>query len=413
LTAHFFDCYSLVRAASTFNSVRNTSIAVIVTALLYLFLPWFTPPLGQRTPIYIFVLLMLAGIALWRVAYSLLLAQPWFFQKALVVGAGLAGQTLAQAVVKAGPHDANPYRGTGYNLVGFIDDNPEYRNRTIAGLPVLGGRENLVDLVQRLQVDEIIVAITYRHGIAAELLDALVHCRELGYRIITMSTLYQRLLNRVPVLHVGYDLHMITPMDETASARLYLMLRQLLDYITAISILLLLALITPIIWLVNRYTSPGPLFYRQARVGKGGKLFQCIKFRSMVPDAEYATGAIWAEEDDPRITPMGRWLRRTRLDELPQVLNILKGEMSLIGPRPERPEFVEQLAQTIPFYRTRHAVKPGITGWAQVLYRYGNSNDDARVKLEFDLYYVLNRSLWLDINIIFKTVATVFQMKGR
>jgi lipopolysaccharide/colanic/teichoic acid biosynthesis glycosyltransferase len=172
-------------------------------------------------------------------------------------------------------------------------------------------------------------------------------------------------------------------------------------------------LMIPFVWLMHRFSSPGPLFYRQERVGKCGKVFTLIKFRSMVANAEHETGPVWAAHSDKRITGFGRFLRRTRLDEVPQFWNVLKGEMSLIGPRPERPAFVSRLSQDIPFYRARHAVKPGITGWAQVKYRYCASTDEVRVKLQYDLYYIKYQGPRLDLNCLLQTLRVIISSRGR
>ena len=175
--------------------------------------------------------------------------------------------------------------------------------------------------------------------------------------------------------------------------------------------LLLLALPMAAIALWIRADSPGPALYRQERVGRGGRIFRIRKFRTMAADAD-RRGPPLTIGADPRITRAGAWLRRTRLDELPQVVNILRGEMSLVGPRPERPEFVEQLAATLPFYRARHSVRPGLTGWAQVQYHYGRTAEDARIKLEYDLYYVRHMAPLLDMQILFRTIAIALQMQG-
>ena len=175
--------------------------------------------------------------------------------------------------------------------------------------------------------------------------------------------------------------------------------------------LLILAPFLPFIALAIRLDSRGPIFYQQVRVGLGGRSFIVHKFRSMIPDAE-RDGAQWSQESDPRVTRVGRWLRKTRLDETPQLWNLLNGTMSLIGPRPERPEFVDDLAQLLPYYRIRHSIKPGITGWAQVCYRYDNSVDDAKRKLEYDLYYIKRRGPVLDILIFLRTIRVVLQMQG-
>jgi lipopolysaccharide/colanic/teichoic acid biosynthesis glycosyltransferase len=195
---------------------------------------------------------------------------------------------------------------------------------------------------------------------------------------------------------------------------LYVAAKYCLDMALALVGLLFLGVVVlPLVAIANALTSPGPIFYRQERLGKGGRPFTLIKLRSMVRDAERCSGVVWCGKDDPRITPVGRFLRKTRLDELPQLLNVLRGEMSIVGPRPERPHFVGQLAHTFPLYRARHAVKPGITGWAQVHYEYGDSVEDARIKLEYDLYYVKHASLYLDLLTLLHTVRIVLGAKGQ
>jgi exopolysaccharide biosynthesis polyprenyl glycosylphosphotransferase len=409
--ATFLDCYDLARAASTTNSVSTCATAALVTVLVYTLIPWLTPPLHSRSLIFGFAGLALGGVVSWRVFYARVFVQPWFKQRALVVGAGRSGRHLA-AELRRAPQDANPYRGTGYRLIGFIDDNNEYHGVTVEGVPVLGGSGDLVSLAQDLEIDEVIVAITHRHAIADALFAELLRCRELGLRVTTMSALYERLLGRVPVEHVGRDLHMVLPMEETAAERLYHGLKRLVDLGFAVAGLMAMAWLVPLVALVNALTSPGPLFYRQTRVGKGGRHFQVFKFRTMYPDAEKGIGAVWACLNDERATLAGRLLRRSRLDELPQVLNVLRGEMSVIGPRPERPEFVEQLAEQIPFYRLRHSVRPGITGWAQMRFRYGSSVEDAKVKLEYDLYYIKHAGPSLDANILLRTLPVMLRMEG-
>jgi len=217
----------------------------------------------------------------------------------------------------------------------------------------------------------------------------------------------------VPVEHAGRNLHVVLPVSPPAGQRLYVAAWRGLEIALSVAGCAGMLCLAPLVWLANALTSRGPLFYRQERVGKGGRPFEVIKFRSMVPDAEQACGAVWSCEGDARITPVGRFLRRTRLDEVPQFWNVLRGEMSLIGPRPERPGFVEELAASIPFYRVRHAVKPGITGWAQVRYAYGASVADALIKLQYDLYYIKHQGPYLDLSILIKSVQVVLGMRGR
>ena len=268
-------------------------------------------------------------------------------------------------------------------------------------------------MAQSLEVDEIILAFSENGVLKQPGFDSLLRCRELGLRIVTLAALYERLFARIPVDYVGSEnLPTVIPMDESAGDRLYRIAKRGIDIIAAVVGLLVVGLISPIIAVANRVTSPGPLFYRQERVGQGGRIFNILKFRTMVPDAEKITGAVWADERDPRITWMGRILRPTRLDELPQFINVLLGEMSLIGPRPERPEIIENLTQLLPFYRARHAVRPGITGWAQVEYRYGNCVEDSKTKLEYDLYYVKHAGPLLDLRILLQTIPIMLQGAG-
>lgn len=410
--ALFFNCYDLARSASVLISVRSIVLAAGITIVIYTFIPYLTPPLTSRGLIFYFALMMIASLAIWRVIYARVFVQPWFQQRALVVGAGNAGQTLANAIQTAGAKNANPYQGTGYQLVGFIDDNPLLRGHEIEGITVLGDQESLVQIAKQQHIDEIILAITHRHNIADELFDALLRCREMGLRVVTMAIVFERLTGRVPIDHVGRDLEMVVPTHDNAGERAYLLIKRGIDILAALAGLMVMGLVAPAVWLINQRTSPGPLMYRQRRVGQGGRIFEIYKFRSMRPDAEKGTGAVWARKNDDRITPAGRFLRKTRLDELPQCLNILKGDMSLIGPRPERPEFVNALSLILPFYRARHAVKPGLTGWAQVRYGYGSTKEDAHTKLEYDLYYVKHASLLLDIMIILQTAPVMLLAKG-
>ena len=278
---------------------------------------------------------------------------------------------------------------------------------------MLGNRHDLRRLVQEHRVDLLVLSITNLDAIHGELFQALLDCREQGVRLEPMASVYERMTGRVPVEHAGRNLHVILPLSDSPGRRVLWAVKRLLDLLAGVVGMLVMGLILPWLALANTLWSRGPLFYRQTRVGRGGQHFDLVKFRSMVPDAEAACGAVWAQEHDSRVTPVGRFLRRTRLDELPQVWNVLKGEMSLVGPRPERPEFVADLVERVPFYQARHAVRPGITGWAQVRYRYGASVEDALVKLQYDLYYIKNQSLYLEVSILAKTAAVMLGLRGR
>lgn len=414
LVGFFLRIYELPRAASPVHSLWAAGGAVLVTAAIYLLVPYITPGLPQRRlELALFALLAVGGIALWRVAYATILAQPQFQQTALVIGAGENGRTLAHAVAELSGRAGNPIRGTGYILLGYVDDDPNKQGTRINGAPVLGDRHQLVDLVQRFQPDLLIVAITGAYRIHNALFRAILDCRAMGVSVTTMAALFERMTGRVPVEHVGQDLSIVMPISRSPTHRLYRSAKRGIDILASVAGLLAVALLIPPIWLANRMTAPGDLFFRQTRVGRHGETFQIIKFRSMIMDAEKLTGAVWASETDPRITPVGRFLRKTRIDELPQFWNVFRGEMSLIGPRPERPEFVDELSHTIPYYGVRHAVRPGISGWAQVKYRYGASAEDSLRKLEYDLYYIKHEGFFLDFVIALKTVQTMLGFKGR
>jgi exopolysaccharide biosynthesis polyprenyl glycosylphosphotransferase len=409
-----FNVYDLARAASALHSVWATGGAALLSSVLYTLVPYVTPALpGRRSGMLLFPFLAVAGAAAWRIAYAKVLVQPGFHQTALVVGAGWAGQVLARAIAESSGAPGNPYRGTGYQVLGFIDDNLMLQGRLIEGIRVVGTRYDLVLLARLLRPDELIVAITDMHQVHPDLFQAILECSQMGIHVTTMTELYERLTGRVPVEHAGRNLHVILPTDQPAAHRVYMALWRLAEIAAGVLGCAFTGLAIPLVWLADRIASPGDLFYHQERVGKGGKTFYITKFRSMVMDAEKGSGAVWARQEDSRVTPVGRFLRKTRLDEVPQFWNVLKGEMGLIGPRPERPEFVRQLVAQIPFYGVRHAVKPGITGWAQVMYRYGSSVEDALVKLQHDLYYIKHQGPYLDFAILIRTVRSVLRMEGR
>lgn len=407
-------CYDLICAGSLWRSLSRTASAVILSWIAYLFIPYITPELpSSRLGVVFFPLLSLLFIGLWRVVYATVFVRPNFQQRAIVVGAGWAGATLAQTLREIAGGNGRRDEAVGYCILGFTDDDPLKQGQSVEGLQVLGTGDDLLRLAHQLRPHEIVVAITHLETMRPDLFDAIQECRELGISITTMPALYTRLTGRVPIEHAGRTLDVALPLDESTASRFYPVVRRLADIGVGILGCCALALIAPLIWLANRVSAPGPLFFGQERVGRGGRTFEVLKFRSMVVDAEKFSGAVWAEENDPRITPVGRILRLTRLDEFPQFINVLRGQMSLIGPRPERPHFVAQLAQEIPFYRARHAVKPGLTGWAQVRYRYGASVEDSLIKLQYDLFYIKNQSILLDLEIVLKTIGVVLGFKGR
>ena len=400
------------------DNLPHTLVAALQSSLitggLYLLIPFVTPSFPTRRSEAAGFLLMLGIVVpIWRFVFARTFAHPGFSRRALAIGAGWAGVTLAQTLAKAAQNRASHQPRTGMEIIGFIDDDPQKSGKVIEGLPVLGTRYELVELVKKLRPDDLVLAITNSEDIDGGLFQMILDCREFGVNVVRMQTVFERLTGQVPLEHAGRNLEVVLPFDQTRGHTVYLTFREIIDILLAVPLCLLLALFIPVIWLANRIASPGPLFFTQDRVGKAGKVFKVLKFRSMVIGAERQSGPMWAREKDDRITPIGRLLRKTRLDELPQVWNVLAGDMSIIGPRPERPFFVDRLASEIPFYRLRHAIKPGITGWAQVNYRYGASIEDSLAKLRYDFYYIKNQRPFLDLAIIVKTIKVVFGFQGR
>ncbi|MFQ3634172.1 sugar transferase [Roseiflexus sp.] len=359
-----------------------------------------SPPLRFAPMLAIAGLIMLMSV--WRLMYIRVLGAPHARRRLLILGTGQAGSALSHVILKG----HSPY----YEIVGFVDDSSEARREQIGSIPVLGGIARLGDVVWEQRVDEIVIA---SGEVSGEVLQLLMDCYEQGVAITPMPLLYERLTGKIAVEHVGSQWYVALPLQSRPTRTAEALLKRLLDVAGSLALMALLAFLLPFIALAIRLDSPGPVFHRQRRVGWRGKPFTVLKFRSMIHDAEPDGEAQWAAKDDPRVTRVGRLLRRTRLDELPQALNVLRGEMSLVGPRPERPEFVEQLQQVIPFYRVRLAVRPGLTGWAQINHDYADSVDAALTKLQYDLYYLKYQSFWFDMLILARTVHVVLRMKGR
>jgi len=352
-----------------------------------------------RLPLLYALMLAFVSTNIWRWLYGKTIGQELFRQRLLIIGSGWAGQTMAEAI----QHEAQHH----FQLLGFVDDVLPKRGSTV---PLLGSTHELLQLAHEYRADAIVYAVP--HQLRAESFQILLDCQAAGLSIIQMPALYETLTGRVPVEHVRND--WLLPVEVTGgrNSLAYYFFVHLLDWGFSVVAGFFFLFIAPIIALLIKLDSPGPIFYRQVRLGKGGQPFELIKFRSMTVNAEQSKGAQWATKNDVRVTRIGRLMRDSRLDELPQILNILRGDIHLIGPRPERPEFVEQLEKEIPFYRARLVMKPGLTGWAQVKYRYGSTVEDALMKLQYDLYYIKNRSAWLDLSILAKTVGVVLTFKG-
>jgi exopolysaccharide biosynthesis polyprenyl glycosylphosphotransferase len=338
-------------------------------------------------------------LSVWRVWYALVSEGVATQQRVLIFGAGESGVLLAKALQNH-PH---------YQVVGFADDAEKLQGQCVLNMPVIGNRELLNSDLK--SIDRIAFAVS--NGADDELLGLLTSCHERGVAVTPMPVLYELLTGKVAVEHVGSQWYSALPFNRPSFESLHLVSKRALDLFCGLIIGSVFLIVLPFVVVAIKLSSPGPIFYYQERVGLHGRKFTVCKFRSMVQDAERGGKAQWSQKGDSRITPVGRFIRKTRLDELPQVINVLKGEMSMVGPRPERQQFIVGLQEEIPFYRTRLAAKPGLTGWAQVNYGYGATVEDALIKLQYDLYYLKHRSVWLDLKILLRTFAVVLKMQGQ
>jgi sugar transferase (PEP-CTERM system associated) len=296
----------------------------------------------------------------------------------------------------------------GFNVAGFLDDNPDLQGVSIVNPKVIGFNKDLPRVTAERKILKVVVELQDRRGRLP--LKELLALKTHGVEVEEATSLYERLTGKIPIENLKPSWMIFNDGFEVSIG--LLLQKQITSFLVCVLLLILFLPLVPIIALLIKLDSKGPVFHRQERVGQDGKIFTVWKFRSMHEDAERDTGPVWSGPKDHRVTRVGTYLRRTRLDELPQLYNIIKGDMSLIGPRPERPHFVQQLSEIIPYYNLRHSVKPGITGWAQVKYRYGHSVEDAVEKLQYDLFYIKNLSWLLDLIIIIDTAKIVLVRKG-
>jgi sugar transferase (PEP-CTERM system associated) len=319
--------------------------------------------------------------------------------RVLILGTGPLAKELGQVLVSERAHL--------YKVIGFLGRDPERVGERLVNPAIIGTLDQLFETVERHGVGTIAVCLEDRRGGLP--VETLLDFKAMGLKIVEGHRMYEEECGRLSI----DELKPSALIFSTGFRRRGVMVgfKRLFDIVASATGLVLLAPFLAVVALLIKLVSPGPVFYRQTRTGLGGTPFLLWKFRSMRQGAE-EDGARWAAPEDPRITRVGCWLRKWRIDELPQFLNVLRGEMSLVGPRPERPAFVQDLRRVIPYYDLRHTVRPGITGWAQVRFRYGASVNDSHVKLQYDLYYVKNLSLVLDFRILLETVRVVLMGDG-
>ncbi len=407
--SYVFDLYKLANVDRTRTTIRNTVFTAVLTGLTYIFIPFLSPTLPiSRLPAFALIGAMVVLVLIWRLCYAAFFMHPILNKKALVVGAGYTGREIVRTLL----HDAAIYHKTAYRIYGYLDDDPEKIGKVYDEVKVLGDTSALVKYANRLGVNEIILAVPDKEDISPTLYTALFTCEQNGIQVSSATGIYEEQTGKIMIKKKG-NVYLVTdPFSIVHKDNLYMAINRVINIVCALLAGVVCLITLPFVWLGNALLCRGPLFYSQDRVGENNKAFRIIKFRTMIVDAEKHTGPKFADRDDARVTPIGKVLRKTRLDELPQCWNVLKGDINLIGPRPERAFFVEELSKQIPFFTLRSAVKPGLTGWAQVKHHYANNFDDTLIKLQYDLYYIKHRSLLLDLVIIVKTIGVMIKFKG-
>jgi sugar transferase (PEP-CTERM system associated) len=390
--SHLFDLYdpSKDRGEQFFRLLFMLGIVALALSMIGFLFPSFM--LGNSCFLLGLVILTLA-LTGWRAAYAWLAQQPYLRERVYVLGTGERAQRLVQGL--------RTRADLGVEVAGWTG-NVE------GALTLESVTAHLLEMVNQSDIHRVIVAMPDRRGTIP--VHELLQLRLNGAKIEEATSWLEKISGRIEVENL-YPSWLIFADGFRFSAGRMLIRRIFSLFASAILLLVVLPVI-PFVLLAIKLDSNGPVLYRQKRVGRGGVTFYCYKFRTMRQDAEADTGPTWSGDDDPRITRFGRFLRSSRLDEIPQLWCVLKGDMAFVGPRPERPEFVQWLTEGIPYYPVRHVVRPGITGWAQVMYKYGNTMEDSKQKLQYDLYYIKNGSLGLDLMIMFQTVKTVLLGRG-
>lgn len=396
--------YDLHRAASRKATLKGIGTGAIIGVLFYSIVYLVSSPGSMpRIGVGVFVIATTVLTLLWRMSYISFFTIPSMLRRVLLVGGGRAGSTLIKVLSTITPPP--------FHLIGVIDDDPNKKGVSIEGVQVLGGSESLLELVKKEKITDVIVAISGE--MQGHTFQTLLDLQEIGVEIIRMPTIYEELLGRVPIQLLEADWLLRSFLDQYRVNGFYEVAKRILDIAGGFVGVVILIAVLPFVALAIFLDSGLPVFYTQTRLGKRAQPYQIIKFRTMVQDAEADGKPRWAKEDDERTTRVGRFLRKSHLDELPQFINVLRGEMSLVGPRSERPELVEHFQKYVPFYRARLLVKPGITGWAQINYPYAATIEETMVKLEYDLYYIKHRNLLMDMIIMLRTPATMLGMRGQ
>ncbi len=392
--------YQVAENRSLIESCLRAAFALLLSLLLTYHLFRLIPvAIPDRDTIRTSAMLVVALVIARRVFVGHWMGRTRAGSRVLIFGAGPAAQSVGATLRGVDPHA---------RIVGYLP-GPNEAQSTVPESDRLSSSTSLTETARRLGVDEIVVALTERRAGSMPLRE-LLDCKLAGVRIFDVTTYFERMLGQIRIDYVNAGWLVFG--DGFNQGFYRTLVKRIFDIVCSLILIVLASPLILITTLAIMLESKGPIFYRQERVGANGRNFNVNKFRSMRTDAEKDGKPVWAAAQDSRVTRVGHIIRRLRIDELPQLFNVLKGEMSLVGPRPERPYFVEQLTQEIPYYAVRHSIKPGVTGWAQVKYQYGSTIEDSQEKLQYDLYYVKNHSLFLDFVVLFETVGVVLTGKG-
>jgi len=398
------ELYEPHTAASARKTIRGIAIAAFIGLLAYS-VAFIIQQESNLPRIGVGAFLVYAsGLTLvWRMLFIRMYNSTGQRRRMIIVGAGKAGQTIAELYKKLDTRS--------FNIIGFVDDDRRKVGREFHGVKVMATSTQLLNLVDAYRISDLVVAINGE--IEGTTFQTILDAQERGVDITRMPLLYEEMTSRVPVHHLESDWIIRSFVDGLQVSGIYELSKRLLDIVGAMFGLVIFVIALPFLALAIWLDTGRPIFYSQDRLGKGGTRFKIYKFRSMLQDADMEGASFTTLENDPRVTRVGGFLRRTRLDELPQFWSVLRGEMSLVGPRAERPGLVAEYQKQIPFYRARLLVKPGLTGWAQINYGYVSSVTETVVKLEYDLYYIKHRTLAMDVSIILRTIGTVLRRTGR
>ena len=378
--------------------IQSIGITSIILAVIYYLWPG---AIIGRWIFFFSILFLLLFLVSWRLLYGLVIGRRLFSDRAILIGSG----ELAKDIMKEVSHR----KDISYDIRIVVGHEKERNGASrIEDIPVRYGFNEIIDLAEAEQASNIIVAVDEKRGILPY--KELLNCKVKGMTVIDGESFYERITGKILVEKINPSWLIFS--DGFRKSKTSRIAKRLTGWVLAFLMLLILSPLMLLVALAIKLDSRGPVIFSQERVGEDGKIFVLHKFRSMKVDAEKESGPVWATEDDPRVTRVGRIIRKLRIDELPQLWNVFKGNMSFVGPRPERPFFVEKLEKQIPYYHERFSVKPGVTGWAQIKYPYGASEKDALEKLKYELYYIKNMSMVMDLLVIFHTVKIVLLGRG-